>query len=135
MVTTATTISEVASLVSTIETLSGASAAQNLAVFLKARAVTESPPSGERLREAKEIYEQVLQVRSRLLPPNHADLYATQYSLAEVLEVLGEVDRANEIRQEILDAYDPDEDVQRRTSLSAGSAGEVPVDSRAKDSP
>jgi tetratricopeptide (TPR) repeat protein len=99
-----------------ISTLSGASAAQNLAVFLKARAVTESPPHQERLREAKDIYQQVLRVRSRLLPPGHADLYATKHSLAEVLEALGDANRANEIRQEILDSYEPDAGVQLNIS-------------------
>jgi tetratricopeptide (TPR) repeat protein len=119
--TAAKSASNLSSPVGAISTLSGASAAQNLAVFLKARAVTESSPNEDRLLEAREIYEQVLQVRSKLLPANHSDLYATQYSLAEVLEALGDAPRANEIRREILDSYDPVEDAQRGTGSSVGA--------------
>lgn len=88
-------------------TLSAAAAAQNLAVFLKARAVTETPPNAIAMNRAKELYEQALAIRTKLLPANHFDVYTTQYSLAELLEAWGDTDRANAIRQEILESYEP----------------------------
>mmetsp|Transcript_19298 Transcript_19298/g.41976 ORF Transcript_19298/g.41976 Transcript_19298/m.41976 type:complete len:558 (+) Transcript_19298:178-1851(+) len=111
-----------------VTTLSAASAAQNLAVFLKSFAMTmeeDSPDRKQHLFEAKKLYEEVQQVRIQLLPNDHPDLYATKYSLAELLEVLaaapssGEEDykeeqerqshkeAANTLRQEIIDTYDP----------------------------
>lgn len=113
-----------------IMTLSAAAAAQNLAVFLKSFAMTFDEDSSQRkqhLYEAKNFYDNVLMVRSQLLPYDHPDLYATKYSLAELLEVLAsstrgsdddennnnkdEKDRhqeaANTLRQEIIDTYDP----------------------------
>eukprot|EP00980_Cylindrotheca_fusiformis_P010644 scaffold2366_cov115-Cylindrotheca_fusiformis.AAC.18 len=90
-----------------IETLSAAAAAQNLAVFLKSRAMTENPYNEALMTEAKRLYHQVLQVRSQLLPSQHPDLYATKYSLAELLEVIGDEEAANQLRQEIIDTYDP----------------------------
>lgn len=114
-----------------IMTLSAAAAAQNLAVFLKSFAMTFDEDSSQRkqhLYEAKNFYDNVLIVRSQLLPYDHPDLYATKYSLAELLEVLAsstrgsdddennnnnkdEKDRhqeaANTLRQEIIDTYDP----------------------------
>jgi hypothetical protein len=92
-----------------IETLSAASAAQNLAVFLKSRAMTENPPDALSMEEAKNLYKQVESVRSQLLPSDHPDLYATKYSLAELLDELGEVEEANTLRQAILDTYNPPE--------------------------
>jgi RNA recognition motif-containing protein len=116
-----------------ITTLSAASAAQNLAVFLKSFAMTFDEDSSQRkqhLYEAKNFYDNVLMVRSQLLPYDHPDLYATKYSLAELLEVLASSTRgsdddennnnnkdkdkkdrhqeaANTLRQEIIDTYDP----------------------------
>ena len=90
-----------------IETLSAASAAQNLAVFLKARATTESPYNQEWLTEAHTLYQDVLRVRSQLLTSDHPDLYATKHSLAEVLGAMGDEEAANAVRQEIVDTYDP----------------------------
>ena len=108
-----------------IETLSAASAGQNLAVFLKSMAMTSNPYDTDRLQEAKDLYEQVQRVRSKLLPSGtgqyasgtsagsgaaqslHPDLYATKFSLAELLEVMGDEETANVIRQEILDTYEP----------------------------
>mmetsp|Transcript_37267 Transcript_37267/g.90489 ORF Transcript_37267/g.90489 Transcript_37267/m.90489 type:complete len:460 (+) Transcript_37267:185-1564(+) len=92
---------------SDIETLSAAAAAQNLAVFLKSRAMTEIPYNEDRLNEAHALYSQVEYVRTQLLPEKHPDLYATKYSLAELLEAMGEEDKANALRQEIVDTYDP----------------------------
>lgn len=91
-----------------VETLSAASAAQNLAVFLKSRAMTQDPHNVDMMNEAHLLYRQVLQVRSQLLPnPQHPDLLATKFSLAELLQVQGDEEAANVIRQEILDDYDP----------------------------
>eukprot|EP00934_Nitzschia_sp_Nitz4_P004368 Nitzschia sp. Nitz4//scaffold24_size164493//95852//97165//NITZ4_002333-RA/size164493-processed-gene-0.234-mRNA-1//-1//CDS//3329544129//4358//frame0 len=91
-----------------IQTLSAAAAAQNLAVFLKSRAMTSDPYDQDMLEEAKKLYEQVQQVRSQLLPSlQHPDLVATKFSLAELLEVMGDEETANTIRQEILDDYEP----------------------------
>ena len=100
-----------------IETLSAASAGQNLAVFLKSMATTSNPYDTTKLEEAKELYEQVQRVRSKLLPSSsrggggggglHPDLYATKFSYAELLEVMGDEETANAIRQEILDTYEP----------------------------
>ena len=78
----------------------------------------------QHLQEAKDLYEKAQEVRSQLLPFDHPDLYATKYSLAELLDVLaappsaGETseeeeerqkyeDAANALRQEIIDTYDP----------------------------
>jgi tetratricopeptide (TPR) repeat protein len=90
-----------------IETLSAAAAAQNLAVFLKSRAMTEDPYNSNMMEEAKTIYARVSKVRAQLLPAQHPDLYATKYSLAELFEAIGDEEAANSLRQEILDTYDP----------------------------
>jgi Tfp pilus assembly protein FimV len=90
-----------------LQTLSAASAAQNLAVFLKTRATTETPYNETWLNESKSLYEKALFVRSKLLPMEHPDLYATKFSLAELLEAMGDEEAANKIRQEIVDTYDP----------------------------
>ena len=90
-----------------IETLSAAAAAQNLAVFLKSRSMTENPYNKALMKEAKSLYNQVEKVRTQLLPKQHPDLYATKYSLAELLEVIGDTEAANQLRQEIIDTYDP----------------------------
>ena len=98
------------------QTLSAASAAQNLAVFLKTRATTVEPYEMKWLEEAENLYRQALMVQTVLLPKGkvtnkkeqlHPDMYATKHSLAEVLEAMGQTDAANVIRQEILDTLDP----------------------------
>jgi hypothetical protein len=99
-----------------IQTLSAASAAQNLAVFLKTRATTISPYHEEWLEQAHTLYKDVLSVRSQLLPASHPDLYATKYSLAELLETMGDEEAANVVRQEIVDTYDPPEEDAAATS-------------------
>lgn len=95
-----------------IETLSAAAAAQNLAVFLKSRAMTEDPHNQEMMDEAKKLYTEVQKVRSQLLPKQHPDLFSTKHSLAELLEVTGDSEAANALRQEIIDSYDPEDEVQ-----------------------
>ena len=90
-----------------IQTLSAAAAAQNLAVFLKSRALTEDPPNANLLEEAFRLYQQVQDVRLQLLPLRHPDVYATKYSLAELMDVMGDKDGANALRQDIIDTYDP----------------------------
>jgi hypothetical protein len=90
-----------------IETLSAAASAQNLAVFLKARAMTADPYHQAMMEEAKKLYVDVERVRSQLLPAQHPDVYATKYSLAELLEAMGDTEAANGLRQEIIDTYDP----------------------------
>jgi tetratricopeptide (TPR) repeat protein len=121
-----------------IQTLSAASAAQNLAVFWKLRATTAEasplPPlnvdgllattssstvvpttsSGRDiwLLQAHDLYQRVLDVRRQLLPPNHAEVYATMHSLAELLETMGRVEQANALRRQLVDTYDPPEEDQ-----------------------
>lgn len=90
-----------------IQTLSGASAAQNLAIFLKARATTSQPYDAALLEEAEKLYRDVLAVRTQLQPAQHPDVYACKHSLAELLEAKGDEEAANAIRQEIVDTYDP----------------------------
>ena len=102
---------------SSIQTLSAASASQNLAVFLKTRATTETPYNTEWLTEAKKLYEDTMAVRTQLLSTGHPHLYATKFSLAELLETMGDKEAANVVRQEIIDTYDPpsEGDSQRPT--------------------
>ena len=92
---------------SSIQTLSAAAAAQNLAIFLKTRATTHDPHHAAWLQESHDLYRQVLEVRQALLPGDHPDLYATKHSLAELLEVMGEEEAATVLRQEVVDTYDP----------------------------
>ncbi|KAL3900858.1 MAG: hypothetical protein SGARI_006160 [Bacillariaceae sp.] len=102
-----------------IQTLSAALAAQNLAVVLKSRAMTiddnDDDDSGtlknNLFNDAEQLYQQVLDTRLHLLPSkDHPDIYATKYSLAELWHVMGQEDRANALRQEILDTYEPSEE-------------------------
>jgi hypothetical protein len=53
------------------------------------------------------LYVDVERVRSQLLPAQHPDVYATKYSLAELLEAMGDTEAADVLRQEIIDTYDP----------------------------
>jgi hypothetical protein len=89
-----------------IDTLSAAAAALNLAVVFKSRAMTENPYNQTMMDEAKKLYAEVQKVRSQLLPTQHPDLYATKHSLAELLEATGDSEAANALRQEIIDTYD-----------------------------
>ena len=104
-----------------IQTLSAASASQNLAVFLKARATTETPYNTAWLAESKKLYEDTLAVRTKLLPKGHPDLYATKFSLAELLENMGDEEAANVVRQEIIDTYDPPTQGESSSPTKQGS--------------
>ena len=112
-----------------IETLSAAAAAQGLAVFLKSQAMTQDPYNLQQLQESRDLYLQVQNVRSQLLPAQHPDLYATKHSYAELLEAMGDEMAANELRQEIIDTFDPptedDDDApehQQQQALSSPSS-------------
>jgi tetratricopeptide (TPR) repeat protein len=87
-----------------ITTLSAAAAAQSLAVILKTRAALESPMDEDSLAEAKQLYEQALKVRTELLYDAHPDTVSTKFSLAELIAINDE-ERANAMRQEIMDVY------------------------------
>lgn len=89
------------------QTLSAAAAAQNLAVVLKSRATTVSPHESEWLEEAEKLYEQALSVQTQLLQADHPDIYVTKHSLAELWHVMGKEDKADALRREIVDTYDP----------------------------
>mmetsp|Transcript_13580 Transcript_13580/g.16489 ORF Transcript_13580/g.16489 Transcript_13580/m.16489 type:complete len:530 (-) Transcript_13580:35-1624(-) len=108
-----------------IKTLSAAAAAQNLAVFLKTRAdlITMNNQSssdigaeewssldgGDMYAEAKNLYIGALRVRSKLRGNQHPDTVATKFSLAELIDTLGDEDGANKLRQELLDIYEVEE--------------------------
>jgi len=92
--------------VAPMQTLSAAAAGQNLAIFLKARATTQTPYNMEWLQEADQLYKDVLKVRLELLPGDHPDVYATKHSHAELLQAMGDEDAANAIRQDIIDSID-----------------------------
>eukprot|EP00533_Pseudo-nitzschia_delicatissima_P004220 CAMPEP_0116082878 /NCGR_PEP_ID=MMETSP0327-20121206/2966_1 /TAXON_ID=44447 /ORGANISM="Pseudo-nitzschia delicatissima, Strain B596" /LENGTH=464 /DNA_ID=CAMNT_0003573711 /DNA_START=63 /DNA_END=1457 /DNA_ORIENTATION=- len=125
-----------------VTTLTAASAAQNLAVFLKSLAMTfdeESKPRKEHIYEAKDLYEKAQAVRSQLLPHDHPDLYATKYSLAELLDVLaasaGEEDErqrheeaATALRQEIIDTYDPPDEEEEEASETKAKPLDVVIE-------
>lgn len=90
------------------QTLSAAAAAQNLAVVLKSRATTTSlTESSQWLEESEKLYQQALSVQTELLGKDHPDIFVTKHSLAELWHVMGKEDKANELRQEIVDTYDP----------------------------
>lgn len=98
-------------------TLSSAAAAQNLAVFLKSRAdlmlksndVDPSLDSDDMYAEAKSLYLGAFRVRFTVKGPNHPDTVATKFSLAELLDVIGDEAGANRLRQELLDSYEIEE--------------------------
>lgn len=124
--------------VSKLQTLSAASAAQNLAIFLKARATTADTTTRstmttlggndassttvkqqEWFQEARQLYEQALQVRMRLQPADHPDLYVAKHNLAELLHAMGDEEAANALRQEIVDTYDPPSDESNNNNNKA----------------
>lgn len=107
-----------------IQTLSAASAAQNLAVLLKARATIEVSESEKiaYLEEAHQLYNGIIAVRTQLLPEGHPDVYASKYSLAELLQIKGDEEAANAIRQEILDTYDPPVEEKQALNSEFGRA-------------
>jgi hypothetical protein len=95
----------------TIQTISAAAAAQNLAVFLKTKAtfIKQSTQTNtdmmEAYMEAKNLYLGSLRVRKALLGDAHPDTVTTKFSLAELLEILGDADGARNLREDILKAY------------------------------
>lgn len=60
------------------------------------------------LLESLTLYKQVLKVRTDILSENvkHPDIYITKHSLAELLDLMGDTENANKIRQDIIDTYD-----------------------------
>lgn len=107
-----------------IRTLTAAAAAQNLAVFLKSRAdlisyatqnskdanfKDHSVNSGDLYAEAKNLYLGALHVRTKLRGEHHPDTISTKFSLAELIDAIGDEAGANELRQELLDAYEVEE--------------------------
>ena len=111
-----------AALASPLQTLSAAHAAQNLAVFLKTRATTKEPHQRPWLQEAETLYKQVLHVQALLLNEGHPDMYVTKHSLAELLQVMGDEETANAVRQEIVDTYDPPQEGGGGESSSSSSS-------------
>ena len=120
---------------SKVTTLSAATAAQNLAVFLKnysdwmrlslmdANNVgqSEKVKLNQIIQEARHLYEAALHVRSQILASHHPEVVATKFSLAELLDSPDassialesantiDSDRANVLREEILTAYNVEE--------------------------
>jgi len=136
-----------------VTTLSAATAAQNLAVFLKHYSdwmrlslMDESGNAQQQqlsqlqqpqitklnqtIQEARHLYESALHVRSSILPPHHPEVVASKFSLAELLDSPATVsssttsftataggeeedvvdgNRANALREEILNAYNVEE--------------------------
>lgn len=121
-----------------VTTLSAATAAQNLAVFLKnfsdwtrLSLLDDTGDTTKRweglhqtVQEARHLYESALHVRSVILPPHHPDVIATKFSLAELLDspVVTTTDalataepvsldsgRASQLREEIMNAYNVEE--------------------------
>lgn len=97
------------------KTLNAASAAQNLAIFLKTRVTdivdenTINVLDYDVLAEARQLYEEVLDARQQTLPESHPDIVATKFSMAELMTALGEEDAANALREEIMKSYDVQE--------------------------
>jgi len=125
---------------SKVTTLSAATAAQNLAVFLKhysdwvrlglLDANNKDPSEKAKLnrviQEARHLYEAALHVRSQILDSHHPEVVASKFSLAELLDSpdatsIGfekedaiDSDRANALREEILTAYNVEEKEEGR---------------------
>jgi len=120
---------------SKVTTLSAATAAQNLAVFLKhysdwmrlslmdanIKDPSENVKLNRIIQEARHLYEAALHVRSQILDSHHPEVVASKFSLAELLDSpdatsIGlekedaiDSDRANVLREEILTAYNVEE--------------------------
>lgn len=121
-----------------VSTLSAATAAQNLAVFLKQRSdwvrlsllddndevqQGSSNQLDQIIDEARHLYEAALHVRKQILPPHHPEVVASKFSLAELLDSTDptmssfgsskgtaiDSDRANWLREAILESYDIEE--------------------------
>ena len=82
------------------------------------------------IQEARHLYESALHVRSSILPPHHPEVVASKFSLAELLDSpkvsessamtlndatsdtdveVVDSERANQLREEILSAYNVEE--------------------------
>ena len=121
-----------------VSTLSAATAAQNLAVILKQRSdwvrlsllddndevqQGSSNQLDQIIDEARHLYEAALHVRKQILPPHHPEVVASKFSLAELLDSTDptsltfgsskgraiDSDRANWLREAILESYDIEE--------------------------
>ena len=124
-------------------TLSAAVAAQNLAVFLKIRATTKDPHDEDYLKQAERLYKQAILVYEKLLPETHPDVYLVKHSLAELWSVMDQEDKANALRQALLDIFDPPPKTDEnntgkevevsQTSSETASPGESSEDVDAKD--
>lgn len=120
---TTTTTTTTSSTIPQILTLSAAGAAQNLAVFLKSKAdmarklredtdttTTTTTDTDDMYAEALRLYQGSLSVRTNLLSVSHPDTVTTKFSLAELLaSAFDNEEDANQLRQEILDAYSVEE--------------------------
>lgn len=118
-----------------IQTLTSASAAQNLAVFLKTKAslsisihndgkeqTQTSQDPNEMYAEAMQLYKSALYVREELLEQHHPDTIATKYSLAELIQTgFNDEEEANRLRQEILDVYNVEERFDDKNDDDGGS--------------
>ena len=113
-------------------TLSSAVAAQNFAVFLKIRATTKDPHDEEFLKQAERLYKQAILVYEKLLPETHPDVYLVKHSLAELWSVMDQEDKANALRQALLDTFDPPsktEEINKEVKVSQTSSEAVSSES------
>jgi len=121
-----------------VVTLSAASSAQNLAVFLKSRSdLLLADDSATKIttisnnnnnnnnnnnensstinvmrQESLSLYSASLRVRMALRGKAHPETIATKFSLASLLEVMGDEKIANVLREQILNSYDVVEKVE-----------------------
>merc|ERR1712238_436353 len=117
-----------------VVTLSAASSAQNLAVFLKSRSDLlladdsatkttiisnnnnnnneNSSTINVMRQESLSLYSASLRVRMALRGKAHPETIATKFSLASLLEVMGDEKIANVLREQILNSYDVVEKVE-----------------------
>ena len=59
--------------------------------------------------KAKNLYDDALQVRTKLKEAVHPDTVSKKFSLAEPIETQGDGRGANRLRQELLDVYEVEE--------------------------
>eukprot|EP00593_Proboscia_inermis_P002198 CAMPEP_0171296248 /NCGR_PEP_ID=MMETSP0816-20121228/4930_1 /TAXON_ID=420281 /ORGANISM="Proboscia inermis, Strain CCAP1064/1" /LENGTH=250 /DNA_ID=CAMNT_0011769563 /DNA_START=30 /DNA_END=782 /DNA_ORIENTATION=- len=110
-----------------IESLTSASSAQNLAVFLKCRAdVLKQLPENERVdtlmdvddyyNEADYLYRGALKLREEELGEHHPDTVASKFSLAELMISIGNEEEGERLRKEIVDSFGEEEDEEEEGS-------------------
>mmetsp|Transcript_64375 Transcript_64375/g.75490 ORF Transcript_64375/g.75490 Transcript_64375/m.75490 type:complete len:463 (-) Transcript_64375:96-1484(-) len=110
-----------------IESLTSASSAQNLAVFLKCRAdVLKQMPENERVdtlmdvddyyNEAEYLYRGALKLREEELGEHHPDTVASKFSLAELMISIGNEEEGERLRKEIVDSFGEEEDEEEEGS-------------------